>query len=98
MKVNTLFLGTFIQSSIARLVLFDKTDLPTIDLTARPVGRTPVQSSGGVGHLPLESSYNGTDLQAGGMPRKIHSNTLSVDRKDTSWDATSEFVSVATRH
>jgi hypothetical protein len=66
MKLSTLLLATYIQPSIARILLDQdyERSLNTIELTARPAVRTPFQSPG-LGHLPLESAYNGTDLQVG---------------------------------
>jgi len=66
MKVSTLLLGTYVRPSIERLLPNQHKELQpnTIELTARPVGRIRLQSSD-LGNLPLESAYNGTDLQVG---------------------------------
>jgi hypothetical protein len=97
MKVNTLLLGTFISLSTARLVLDQNNELSenTIELTARPVGRIPFQSAS-LGHLPLESAYNGTDLQVRTVStvERLGSNRKSVDRNDPGWYTATKLVSV----
>ena len=66
MKVIPILLATYILPSIARILLDQDYELPvnTIELTARPTSRTQFQSPG-IGHLPLDSAFNGTDLQVG---------------------------------
>jgi hypothetical protein len=66
MKLSTVLLGTCIPSVLARIVLDKDYELPenanTVELTARPISRAPLQSTG-IGNLPLESAFKGTDLQ-----------------------------------
>jgi hypothetical protein len=100
MKILIILLWTFGVSAIIwpPPQPSDETDQPKkIELTTRPFFRNEDQYAK-VGNLPLESAWNGTDLQVQKANPLIEGEVLlmcgSVDWNSASRDSTTKFVSV----